>query len=401
MRRAVVIAAVAALSLAGFGCSSGDDSSKAERPSKDGGADWPERDDDLKLNQIQVIGTHNSFHVATTGKEHELLEDLNAEQAAEREYTHAEIPVQLEEQKVRQFEFDVFADAKGGLYADPVLRAQADLGPYEDEEPSITKPGTKVLHEQDVDYRSVCPLLVDCLRQVETWSDDHPDHVPIAIDLQFKDGGLIFDVPGQAVPEKWNPESMAALDDEIRSVFDPEDLITPDDIRGDHATLEEAVLAGEWPTLGESRGKVLFQILNGEPYRTIYRNVGGVPPEGEDGLEGQVMFTNAQPGSPDASFVSVDDAVEDADRIDDLVSKGYVVRTRADEPNQQGRTGDTEARDAALASGAQWISTDHPGPDGAEEQYGTDYVAQLPGFLPARCNPVTAPDDCDDESVEP
>ncbi len=38
---------------------------------------------------------------------------------------------------------------------------------------------------------------------------------------------------------------------EITSVFDREQIITPDDIRGDAATLEEAVLAGDaWPTEG-------------------------------------------------------------------------------------------------------------------------------------------------------
>ena len=36
---------------------------------------------------------------------------------------------------------------------------------------------------------------------------------------------------------------------EIRSVFDAGKMIAPDDVRGKHATLEEAVLAGEWPSV--------------------------------------------------------------------------------------------------------------------------------------------------------
>ena len=76
------------------------------------------------------------------------------------------------------------------------------------------------------------------------------------------------------------------------------------------------------------------------------------------------------------------------------------MRTRADADNVEVETGSDDRLRAALASGAQWISTDYPGPDGARDE-GSDYVAELPGFLAARCNPVTAPKDCDDAAVEP
>ncbi len=351
-------------------------------------------DDDLRLNQIQVIGTHNSFHVAAPDEEHELLAALDEQQAKERTYTHRPLAEQFADQRIRQIELDVFADSKGGLYADPALRRQAGLGAYLDEAPEMAEPGTKVLHEQDVDYHSVCPTLVACLTELKGWSDANPDHVPVAVHIQFKDGPLIFAVPDQAVPEKWTTEAMDGLDAEIASVFPWDRIITPDDVRGSRTTLEEAVLAGEWPTLGESRGKVLFLMVNAEPYRSIYLS-------GHEGLAGRILFTNAEPGQPDASYVGVDDPVADGARIAELVRKGYLVRTRADEPDGEGRTGDTTRLEAALVSGAHWISTDHPGPDGAQEQYGTDYVAQLPGFRAARCNPLTAPDDCHDAAVEP
>ncbi|MCU1354817.1 MAG: putative secreted protein [Acidimicrobiales bacterium] len=390
---------IAVAGLLAAGCSSGGSESSPKGgagTSGDGTTTTRAKpDDSLKLNQIQVIGTHNSFHVAATGKEHQLLVDLNAEQAAQRTYSHPKLTEQLDTEKIRQIELDIFADAKGGLYASPSLRRQAGLPDYLDEVPAMAKPGTKVLHEQDVDYHSICPVFTDCLKEVKTWSDANPSHVPLAIDIQFKDGPLIFAVPDQAKPEHWTTEAMDGLDDEIRSVFADDEIITPDDVRGSHATLEESVLAGDWPTLGESRGKVMFQILNGEPYRSIY--LGG----GHEGLKGRVMFTNAQPGQPDASYVSVDDAVADAGRIADLVRKGYLVRTRADEPGKQGETGDTTVRDAALASGAQWISTDYPGPDGAKPSTGTEYLAEMPDFLAARCNPVTAPTSCQDAAVEP
>ena len=354
----------------------------------------PKRGDALRLNQIQVIGSHNSFHVAAPAAEYALLEGLNPEQAKQRTYSHPSITTQFADQKIRQIELDIFADSKGGLYATPSLRRQAGLAPLVNEVPEMAKPGTKVLHEQDVDYHSVCPTLVACLTELKTWSDANPTHVPVAINIQFKDGPLIFNVADQAKPEKWTAETMRAMDAEIASVFPVEKLITPDDIRGSAATLEQAVLADGWPTLSESRGKVMFLMVNGDPYRSSYLKA-------HPDLKGAILFTNADPGQPDASFIGVDDPVADASRIKELVTQGYLVRTRSDEPDVEGRTGDTTRRNAALASGAQWISTDYPGPDGAKQQYDTAYIVKLPGFLAARCNPVTAPKGCDDATVEP
>lgn len=386
------VGAVVALGLAG--CSGSSEAGKAPSAPTTGRSTSTtvDADDGLKLNEIQVMGTHNSFHVAPPPDELARLAALDAEQAAQREYTHPDLTTQLGEEKIRQIELDVFADSKGGLYSNPAFGRGADEPAGPDEDP-MDQPGTKVLHEQDVDHHSVCPTLVACLGEVKTWSDAHPDHVPIAINIQFKDGPLIFDVPDQAVPEKWTTAAMDGLDGEIRSVFDEDQIITPDDVRGRHATLEEAVLAKDWPTLGDSRGKVLFLMINPEPYRSIYL-------DGHPGLQGRLLFTNAEPGQPDASYVGLDDPVADGARIADLVEKGYLVRTRADANNVEAAAEDDARLRAALASGAQWVSTDYPGPDGAAS-LGTTYVAELPGFAAARCNPVTAPATCRDDAVEP
>ena len=75
-------------------------------------------------------------------------------------------------------------------------------------------------------------------------------------------------------------------------------------------------------------------------------------------------------------------------RIPDLVRRGYVVRTRADGDTVQARANDTAQREIALASGAQWVSTDYEVPD----LRFSDYQVRLPEGTVARCNPVnTAP----------
>jgi hypothetical protein len=59
-------------------------------------------------------------------------------------------------------------------------------------------------------------------------------------------------------PEPFTPAIFDALDREITSVFRAGEMITPDDVRGSYATLNQAVRADNWPTLQQARGKVVF-----------------------------------------------------------------------------------------------------------------------------------------------
>jgi Phosphoinositide phospholipase C, Ca2+-dependent len=81
------------------------------------------------------------------------------------------------------------------------------------------------------------------------------------------------------------------------------------------------------------------------------------------------------------------------------VRDGYLVRTRSDVPLATVTANDPAMLQAALVSGAQLISTDFP-QIGMTGRYDSDYVARLPGGLPARCNPVNAPRGCDSDRLE-
>ena len=258
--------------------------------------------------------------------------------------------------------------------------------------PELLAPGFKVLHIQDVDFNSTCLTFVACLDQVKSWSDAHPRHLPIAILVELKDDPIAdpFNL-GFVTPIKIDGPQMDALDAEIRSVFSEDEMITPDDVRGSHPTLESAVLSGTgWPTLVDSAGKVMF-LMDNSSKRDLYR-------AGRPSLEGRVLFTNATPGSADAAFVEMNDPVGNTDEIQQLVRDGYVVRTRADADTVQARTGDTTMRDAAILSGAQWVSTDYPTPGSS---IWTDYYASIPGGDPSRCNPVNTGPRCRSELLEP
>jgi hypothetical protein len=347
------------------------------------------QDNCLRLNQIQVLGTHNSYRLDTTPEILAALRLLDPVLAEELEYRHVPLGEQFDRQGIRQIELDVFADPEGGLYADRV--ALEALGLPDDPDPTLFEPGFKVLHVQEIDFNSSCLTLVACLGEVEAWSDDHPHHLPMAVLIELKDAPIPDPLDlGFVTPIPIGAAELADRDAEIGSVFEPGDLITPDDVRGDHATLDAAVRDDGWPTLREARGRIVLLMDNGGGVRTDYL-------VGRPALEGAPMFTNAVPGDPDAAFVKMNEPSGNEAEIRDLVDAGYVVRTRSDTPTVEARSGDTTRLEAALTSGAQWVSTDYPVPGLSQW---SDYVAAIPGGDPARCNPVNTGPRCRSDILE-
>jgi hypothetical protein len=345
----------------------------------------------LAINHLQVIGSHNSFHLKPQDVAFEAIRAVSPELAESIEYSHRPLTEQLEQFGIRQFELDVFADPDGGLYANRVANAVIGLDPLAPE-PELQLPGYKVLHTQDFDYETTCLTLVACLGEIEAWSSGNPGHLPIMVMIEIKtqsvpeaaaaDGiELTIDLPW-TVPVPTTPELLDALDAEITSVIDDAELITPDDVRGDAPTLGAAVLERGWPTLDDSRGKVLVLLNNTGAIRDLYTL-------GRPSLEGRPMFTSAAPGDPDAAFVRIDDPSSEG--IVDAVRAGYLVRTRTDSPTADARANDTTDRELAFASGAHYLSTDYYEPSA---YFDSPYVVAFADGAVARCNPITAPPSC-------
>ena len=109
------------------------------------------------------------------------------------------------------------------------------------------------------------------------------------------------------------------------------------------------------------------------------------------------MFTSSDPGTAEAAFVKVNEPLANLGYIQQLVAAGYLVRTRADADTLEARFGLTARRDATLASGAQFVSTDYPEAD-ADFPFG--YSVEIPGGAVGRCNPVLSPPGCDATTLE-
>ena len=346
----------------------------------------------VHLNQIQVIGSHNSYHAGFAPSEAAWLNSKNPKAFRSLDYHHAPLGDQLSG-GVRQVEIDIFADPQGGRYShlavtDAVAAAGLPLDPPVDPNHELDKPGFKVMHVQGLDERATCHTFVVCLTAVRTWSKQHPGHLPLFILVETKEGG-VRDMPTAPVAEPFTPALFDAVDAEIRTVFKPGEIITPDEVRGASPTLNAAIKAGKWPTLARSRGRVIFLMDQ--------KKAGPIYAEGHPSLRGRILFTNAVPGNPDAAFIEENDG--SPAEIDALVREGYLIRTRTDEPTEAARNNDTRRRDLALTTGAQMLSTDYPTSEPA--RWPGNYAVGLPNNLPARCNPINKPATCTDTLLEP
>jgi hypothetical protein len=391
MRRAAVLSTAVAVLLAVAVVGSGGAGAEDRYPN----------DDTLRLNEMQVMGTHNSFHRRPNPQFIDaLLTTLPAFAPVVAEWDYEQLPLTdgFADQGVRQIELDVWADPDGSIFSDRKSYEFAGL-PADPGIPELHEPGLKVLHIHEVDVESTCWTFVSCLEEVKAWSDANPGHAPLTILVEAKQD-VIPDILGlgYAPIVPFGATELDGIDTEIRSVFAPEDLITPDDVRGSRATLEEAVLTDGWPTLGESRGKVLFALDNGGGVQSTYLS-------GHPSAQGRVLFpSGSAPGNPETAFIKYNDPIGDFAEIQSAVAAGYIVRTRADANPTQTNPNLFADRDQALASGAQFVSTDYPVPDPIREaehpERTTPYFVQMPGGNPARCNPISGPPGCTANDIE-
>ncbi len=294
--------------------------------------------DELRINQLQVVGTHNSYHVrkAEPGKRN----------VREWNYSHAPLDVQLQ-RGVRSFELDLHD--RDGVF--------------------------EVFHVPLLDEGTTCRRLADGLATVRQWSDEHRGHVPISFLFELKKEGPGLD---KRIKEP-DAAALDRLDALLDAAFPRERRISPDDVRGGAATLAEGVRTTGWPTLAAARGKVFFILHDEGKRRDLYL-------DGHPSLAGRVMFVRSDPSRDDAAtFVLDNPRSSDLPR---LVKQGYYIRTRADADLRGELAPRVARRDAALASGAQIVSTDFPA---GEADPDTGYQVEFQNAAPARVDPVNGP----------
>lgn len=305
----------------------------------------------LRMNQLQLIGSHNSYKPGIEPALWDILYARDAARALSLQYGHIGFTEQLN-RGLRNLEIDVVYDPHGGRYKNPMgLQWIKEAGgtplPY-DTAGDLLKPGLKVFHIPGIDFRSHHLLFADCLKELKQWSDKNPGHLPVIITMNTKDS----DGKGLNKMLPFTSTALDSIDREIRSVFGPLQLITPDLVRGTAASLNAAVLSKGWPLISEVKDRFLFVLDETGQKMETYK-------AGHPSLQGRVMFVNEKEGTPEAAFMILNDPKKQAAAIQHLVKKGYMVRTRADANTTEARVNDFSMFEAAKNSGAQIITTDY------------------------------------------
>ncbi|MDZ7281179.1 phosphatidylinositol-specific phospholipase C1-like protein [Sphingomonas sanguinis] len=338
----------------------------------------------LRMNDIQVVGSHNSYKKRIAPAVFAELERRDPKLATALDYDHLTLAQQLD-RGVRQLEIDIFADPEGGRFAHPKGEALAKAAGQQTgfDEAAMMKPGFKVFHIPEVDYRS-CGTFKQCIGQMDAWSRAHPRHLPIMVTINAADRPI--NKPGVTDPLPLTAPLLDALDGEIRDVLKPDRIITPDDVRGNAPTLREAVTTRGWPTLESTRGKIYFVLDTPADVSDRYR-------AGHPSLKGRPIFGWYDTDQPEASVEIVGDPRTDGAKIKEWVKQGFIVRTRSDADTKEARENDHARAKAAIDSGAQAVSTDYY-PGAPTRGWNRGFTVTLPGGVMERCNPVTQPVGC-------
>lgn len=303
--------------------------------------------DNLRLNEIQVIGSHNSYKQSIDPRLFAYLSVKDSTAMSTIDYSHISLSQQLD-LGLLNLEIDVYADPTGGKYSHPLGLELVKGQPEFDTDSVMRQPGFKVFHVPDIDFRSNCLTFKKCLQELKNWSQKHPDHYPVFITMNAKEEGIKRD--GFTIPQKFTASTFDSLDEEIITNLGKENLITPDMVKGKYPTLESAVLHHNWPLIKNVKGKFLFVLDETGSKITDYI-------KGHPSLQRRILFTNSPEHTPEAAIMILNNAKTDS--IESMVKKGYIVRTRADANTREARNNDKTTFEAACKSGAQIITTDY------------------------------------------
>ncbi|WP_084583990.1 Ca2+-dependent phosphoinositide-specific phospholipase C [Sphingomonas azotifigens] len=327
--------------------------------------------DTLRLDQVRVLGSHNSYRPYPLPEVEARIRTLLPSSWEGLAYGHPPLESQLA-LGLRQLEIDVAPDPQGGAYAAPYANGTDEI------KAEMAAPGAKTIHIPGIDWQTHCRTFRACMALFRRWSDAHPGHLPVMILVNASD---VRPIPGVRTTDiGFDAATLDALDADIAATIGRERVITPDDVRGTLPTLRDAVTAHRWPTVGASRGKFLFVLDTSEANEARYRT-------GHASLKGRMMFGWYPEDAPEASFFNMQSPTTDSATITRRVKAGFMVRTRADSETLEARNHDRRRLDTAIASGAQIVSTDYY--EGAPDPRGLNWVVSL-GKSTVLCNSVTA-----------
>lgn len=279
----------------------------------------------VKLNEIAVMGTHNSYQLLGTLPKQGLMKTLQI------------ISFGLVENKA-VFEMDTFTEQ----LEQGIRNLEIDIETVDDEgDVSFI-----VTHKAIIDNVSSAYNLAKGLEEIAMWSDNNPGHLPVYLLIEPKD-----DVPSINNMKNFSLEYALELDKVLRQVLGDR-LFTPQQVMGDYESFEEMRKADGWPTLKESAGKIIVLLHTCDVTQEYI--------DTDTSIKTQAMFPMLLFGDIDktyASFIIDNDPVIASENNKKTVDENnLMVRTRADDyPDFS-----DERYKSADNCGSHIITTDYP-----------------------------------------
>ncbi len=133
------------------------------------------RPEEIRINQVQVLASHNSYNQAIDPSLRTILRVTMSERLKGLEYNHRPFTDQLD-RGLRGLEIDILNDPEGGRYAGPaelawVKERGLPAGAPYDPQGLMRQPGLKALHVQDMDFRTHAYTFRQALDQLRAWSE--------------------------------------------------------------------------------------------------------------------------------------------------------------------------------------------------------------------------------------
>lgn len=255
--------------------------------------------DGVKINEIAVIGTHNSYQMLPTPQKYAFEKYLmflsGGKKGTKLNFEMDPYTAQLE-YGVRNLEIDIETVDKDG------------------------KVSFVVTHSPISDNTSSAYDFVKGLYEIALWSDNNPNHLPVYLLIEPKG-----EVPSVNNMKNFSVGYAEKLDLIIREVLGDR-LLTPKQAMGDYKSFEEMRMADSWPSLKEAAGKIIV-LLHPCNVTDEYISI-------DDTLNSQAMFPMLRfdgIDKPYASFI-LDNDPETAtvNNKKTVIEKNLMVRTRAD-----------------------------------------------------------------------
>lgn len=230
----------------------------------------------IRLNETQVLRTHNSYHLASA---------LACLTEPSLRYTHAPLPSQLA-LGVRGVELDLHTDLN-------VFHVRPDAG-------------------------TSCTTLAACLALLSTWSSANARHVPLQIFLEFKQPGLGQIAAAESVALQYLGSASARF-------------VQPRDIRRDKGSLREGAAQG-WPRLRDVRGRfmVTVQTTKDDERSAAWDEFWASDERLFFGLGRAELGAEQRPSCVVVDVDIADAMIGDASSLRTLISAGVMLRIRAD-----------------------------------------------------------------------